>query len=51
MWVRKLREPVTFYTAVAPFELLDHLQPLCGGLHALDVLAPQNTIQYYHLGM
>ena len=24
-WVRKLREPVTLYTAVAPSEILDYL--------------------------
>ena len=41
-WVRKLREPITFYTAVEPSEILDHLQKLCGGLHALDVFVLQN---------
>ena len=40
-WVRKLHGSVTFYTAVAPYELLDHLNNLCGGLHAINVLAPQ----------
>ena len=38
-WVRKLREPITLYTAVSPSKQLSHLQALCGGLHALDVLA------------
>ena len=41
-WVRELCEPVAFYTAVAPSEILNHLQKLCGGLHALDVLLLQN---------
>ena len=37
-WVCKLCEPVTFYTVMAPSELLGHLQKLCGGLHDLNVL-------------
>ena len=48
-WVRKLREPVTFYTSVEPSELLYHLQTLCSGLHAIDVLALQNEMQHYYL--
>ena len=47
-WVRKLREPVMLYTAISPYEILAHLQALCGGLHALNVLALQNYIQNYH---
>ena len=35
--VRKLRDPVTLYTAVSPSEILPHLQVLCGSLYALDV--------------
>ena len=38
-WVRKLREPVTLYTDVAPSKLLDHLQNLYGALRALGVLS------------
>ena len=41
-WVRKFRELITFCTVVAPSELLDHLQTLFGGLHAINVLALQN---------
>ena len=41
-WIRKLREPVTFYTVVSPYELLARLKNICGGLHDLDVLALQN---------
>ena len=50
-WVRKLREPITFYITVSPFELISHLQTICGGLHALNVLDLQNEIQHYHLDM
>ena len=48
-WVRELRDPDIFYAAVLPRDLLDHLQLLCGGLHALDVLALQNDMQRFHL--
>ena len=50
-WVCELQETATFYTAMAPHELLDHLQTLCGGLHALDMLALKNEMQNYHLDM
>ena len=46
-----MREPVTLYTAVSPFELLSHLQALYGCIHALDVLSLQNNMQHYHLDM
>ena len=46
IWVRKLRESVMFYTSIVPLELLYHLKKLCGGIHALDVLALQNEIQH-----
>ena len=48
-WVRELRDPNIFYAAVLPRDLLNHLQLLCGGLHALDVLALQNNMQRFHL--
>ena len=41
-WVRELRKPVTFYTAMASSELLDHFQALCDSLRDLDVLELQN---------
>ena len=41
--------PQLFYAAVLSRDLLDHLLLLCGGLHALDVLALQNDIQCFHL--
>ena len=50
-WVRELREPVTLYTAVSPSGLLSHLQVLCDGLHALDMLALKNYMQNYHQDM
>ena len=50
-WVYELWESVMLYTAVATSKLIDHLQTLCGGLHALDVLALQNEIQHYHMYM
>ena len=37
-WVRKLRDPDIFYPAVKPRALLSHLQVMCVGLHATDVL-------------
>ena len=48
-WLRKLRDTNIFYAAVLPRDLLDHLQLLCGGLHALGVLALQNDMQSFHL--
>ena len=41
-WVRELRKPNLFYTAVNPRDLLKHLQAICVGLHATDVLNLQN---------
>ena len=40
-WVHKLREPVTFYSALAPSKSLSYLKILCIGLYAVDVLALQ----------
>ena len=51
MWVRELCDPDIFYTAVKPRALLAHLQTLCVGLHATDVLNIQNEIQTYHEDM
>ena len=39
------------YTAVKPRELLKHLQAMCVGLHAMDVLNLQNEMQTYHEDM
>ena len=51
MWVRELRDPDIFYTAVRPRALLAHLQELRVGLHATDVLTLQNEMQTYHEDM
>ena len=50
-WVRELGDPDIFYTAVKPRALLSHLQAVCVGLHATDVLNIQNEMQTYHEGM
>ena len=49
MWVRELREPDTFHKMFKATNLLNHLQAICGGLHALDVLMMQNEMQCFHL--
>ena len=41
-WVRELRDPDLFYTAIKPRALLSHLQAMCVGLRATDVLNLQN---------
>ena len=46
--MRELHDPDLFYTAVKPRALLSHLQAMCVGLHATDVLKNQNEIQTYH---
>ena len=50
-WVCELREPIKFYTDMAPFVLLDHFHTLCGGLHSLDVLALKKEMHHYHMAM
>ena len=41
-WVLGLKDEETIFTQVTPRQLLEHLQSICGGLHAIDVLALQN---------
>ena len=50
-WVRELRNPDLFYTAVKPRAFLAHLQTMCVGLHATDVLNLHNEMQTYHEDM
>ena len=50
-WVRELRNPDIFYTAVKPRDLLKHPQAMCVGLHATNVLNLQNKMQTYHEDM
>ena len=44
-WVLELKDEETLFTQVTLRQLLDHLQSICGGLHAIDVLALQNEMQ------
>ena len=50
-WVHKLCDPNLFYTSVTPRDLLNPLQAMCVGLHATDILNPQNEMQTYHEDM
>ena len=50
-WVRELRDPYLCYTAVKPQDLLKHLQAMCVGLRATDVMNLQNKMQTYHGNM
>ena len=47
-WVLELKDKETLFTQVTPRQLLVHLQSICGGLHAIDVLALQNEMLEYH---
>ena len=47
-YIRDLKHPRFFYTRVTPMEFLNHLQSTCGGLHAIDLLALQITMQTAH---
>ena len=47
-YIRDLRHSKFFYTRVKPKELLTHLQSMCDGLHALDVLALQEKMHNAH---
>ena len=47
-WVLELKDEETLFTQFIPRQLLDHLQSICGGLHAIDVFALQNEMEDYH---
>ena len=47
-YIRDLRSAKHFYTNVKPMDMLAHLQSMCGGLHALDVLALQDQMHNAH---
>ena len=47
-WVLELKDEETLFTQVAPRQLMDHLQSIYGGPHAIEVLALQNESQEYH---
>ena len=46
--VLELKYEDTLFMQVTPRKLLDHIQSICSGLHAIDVLALQNEMQEYH---
>ena len=48
VWYRGLRHPNTFYTAILPATLLDHLEDRCTGLHAIDYVDLPLIIQGYY---
>ena len=48
IWVMELKNEETLFTQVTPRQLLYHLQSICGGLQAIDVLTLQNKMQDYH---
>ena len=48
MWFLELKDEETLFTHVTQGQLMDHLQSICGGMHAIDVLTLQNEMQYYH---
>ena len=47
-WVLELKYEENLFTQVTPRQLLDHLQSICGGLHAINVLVFHNEMQEYH---
>ena len=38
VWYQELSHPTTFYTAVLPATLLDHIEDRCTGLHSIDTV-------------
>ena len=47
-WVLELKDEETLFTQVTSRQILSHLQSICGGLHAINVITLQNEMQYYH---
>ena len=48
-WALEFKDEETLFTQVTPRQLLDHLQSIYGGLHAIDFLTLQNKMQEYHM--
>ena len=46
-WVLKLKDKENLFIQVTLRQLLDHLQSIYDGLHAIEVLALQNEMQEY----
>ena len=47
-WHSELCEPVTFYAWVTTRQMLEHLQGICVGNHAIDILDLQDKIRVMH---
>ena len=47
-WALEFKDEETLFTQVTPRQLLDHIQSICGGLQAINVLELQNEMQEYH---
>jgi hypothetical protein len=47
-YIRDLKHSRFFYTRVSPIEFLNHLQSTCGGLHTINLLTLQSTMQTAH---
>ena len=48
-WVQYLRDPYSFYTRVAPRDLLNPISTHSGGLKRADVVAMFSIMQYPHV--
>ena len=46
--MRKLKNARTYYTKLHVKDILDHLQSLCLGTHAIDALSLQLDMRKYH---
>ena len=47
-WIRKLHDPILRYNDAALRAIMLHLTTNCVGIHALNVLTLQNSMQQYH---
>ena len=47
-WICELRYPISRYNDAAPRAVMLHLTTTCVGIHTLDVLTLQNSMQQYH---
>ena len=47
-WVLELKDDETLFTEVTPRQLMDHLQSICGGIHAINILTIQNEMRECH---
>ena len=49
VWYSKMCEPFTFYARVTTKQMLDHLQGICVGNHAIDILDLQDKMRFMHI--